>query len=109
MSSPNDLLLEKAEDLGWRVHFYDDNSIGFKTYSPAGEDFIFSIEGRDIVREVAEYAYDFDADEHASMWIDARERVSGVPQSIRTLIDDADEIQKMLDELAYALREMEEN
>ena len=109
MSKPNDLLFEKAEDLGWRVHFYDDNSIEFETYSPAGEDFIFSIEGRDIVREVAEYAYDFDADEHASMWINARERVPGVPKSVRTLIDDADEIQKMLDEVAYALREMGEN
>lgn len=109
MSKPNDLLFEKVEDLGWYVHFCDDNSIEFETYSPAGEDFIFSIEGRDIVREVAEYAYDFDADEHASMWIDARERVSGVPKSIRTLIDDADEIQKMLDELADALREIEED
>lgn len=80
MSKRNNTLLDKAEDLGWRVHFYDDNSIEFETYSPAGEDFIFSIEGGDIAREVAEYAYDFDADEHASMWIDARERVSGVPK-----------------------------
>ena len=30
MSSPNDLLLEKAEDLGWYVHFCQDNSIEFE-------------------------------------------------------------------------------
>lgn len=109
MSKPNDLLFEKAEDLGWYVHFCQDNSIEFEKWTSAGEDFVFSIEGRDIVREVAEYTYDFDADEHASMWINARERVPGVPKSVRTLIDDADEIQKMLDVLADALREMEEN
>lgn len=109
MAKRNNPLLDKAEDLGWYVHFCQDNSIEFEKWTSAGEDFVFSIEGGDIVREVAEYAYDFDADEHASMWINARERVPGVPKSIRTLIDDADEIQKMLDELAYALREMEEN
>lgn len=55
------------------------------------------------LESVREYANDFDADEHAEMWIEARGRVNGVSDSIRTLIDDAEAIQKMLDELADAL------
>lgn len=37
------------------------------------------------------------------MWIEARGRVRGVPNSIRVLIDDAEAIKKMLNELADAL------
>lgn len=49
---------------------------------------------------------DFDADEHAAMWIESRgER--GIPSSIRTLIDDADAIKEMLKELADKLAEVE--
>lgn len=39
------------------------------------------------------------------MWIEARGKVSGVPESIRELIEDAEEIQEMLNDLADALEE----
>ena len=61
------------------------------------------VEVENFLESVREYANDFDADEHAEMWIEARGRVNGVSDSIRTLIDDAEAIQKMLDELADAL------
>ena len=45
-------------------------------YSPAGEDFIFSIcHNNDVekaISEINDYAFVFDTEEHISMWIEAR-------------------------------------
>ena len=95
-----DVLIDAAELLDWSVHIYDD-CIEFEKYSPAGEDFIFTITGNDearVAEQVREYAYDFDPDEHAEMWVESRGK-RGVPDSIRTLIDDADAIKEMAFEL----------
>ena len=109
MSKLMDALIDAAELLDWSVHIYDDY-IEFEKYSPAGEDFIFTITGNDearVVEQVREYAYDFDPDEHAEMWVESRGK-RGVPDSIRTLIDDADAIKEMVSELADALRKADE-
>ena len=75
-------------------------------YSPAGEDFIVTLwfdgTSADFVREFADYAEDFDPEEHAAMWIENKNSVSGVP-SIRELIDDADEIKETLMRVAAEL------
>lgn len=104
-----DALVDAAELLDWSVHINDD-CIEFEKYSPAGEDFFFTITGNDearVVEQVREYAYDFSPDEHAEMWVESRGK-RGVPDSIRTLIDDADAIKEMVSELADALRKVEE-
>lgn len=100
-------LLEKVEALGWWYDVSDDGSIEIGKHSPAGEDFFFDIEGKDIVAEVQEYYEYYDPDEHAKMWVEAMGRARGVPQSVRTLIDDADAIDDKLMELKEALEEME--
>lgn len=110
MNTLMDALVDAAEEIGWAVHIEDD-CIEFEKYSPAGEDFFLTITGNDedeVVEKVREYAYDYDPDEHAAMWVDARRKISGVPQSVRTLIDDADAIKEMLFELAEELRKAEE-
>lgn len=101
-------LRAKADELGWSVCFTDDGGWEFGKYSPAGEDFLFYVEGEDIVKEVYGYYEDFDPDEHAKMWVEAQGRVAGVPSSIRTLIDDAEAIDEMLKELADALVDVEQ-
>ena len=101
-------IIEKAEELEWACTVCDDGGLEFEKYSPAGEDFFFYVSGSDPVREVKEYARDFDADEHAEMLVESRGK-RGVPDSVWALIDDADEIQKMLNELADALAELEED
>lgn len=103
-------IFDKLEELDWSVSIYDVTSWEFEKYSPAGEDFIFTVTAEkteDVWREVQRYAIDFDQDEHIEMWVKARNSTSGVP-SIRVLVEDAAEIQKMLDELADALREVTE-
>ena len=109
MHKLNQALLYKANKMGWWYNIYEDGSIEIGKHSPAGEDFFFNIAGKDITTEVQEYYEDFDPDEHAKMWVENMETVKGVPRSIRTLINDADAIDKMLYELANALRETEEN
>jgi len=107
MDEKRKAIIDKMEELGWTVREdADDGSMDICKYSPAGEDFFFTVEGIDIPREVSQYALDFDADEHAEMWVESRDK-RGVPESIRTLIDDADAIQEMLNELETALLEME--
>jgi len=106
--SLTDLLFKKADDLGWSIYRDEYGDLEFSKHSPLGEDFSFYIGGRDIVKEVLEYYEYFDPDEHCKMWIEAQGRVAGVPRSIRDLIDDAEAIDEMLKELAYALMGVEQ-
>lgn len=102
-----DSLVNAAEELGWCCRVYDGDA-ELQKHSPAGEDFIVSIDDiDDMVSCVAKYAEDFDADEHAAFWVEHRGSTSGVPSSIRALIDDADAIKAMLEELAEKLKEAE--
>lgn len=75
-------------------------------WSPAGEDMSVTIwydgTGRGFIEKFREYADDFDPDEHAEELVEYRGQ-NGVPSSIRTLIDDADEIARMLEDTAIAL------
>ena len=91
-----------CENLDWSIHEYE-KDVELEKFSPAGEDFFFCVDKKNFINNVIEYAEDFDADEHAEMWVENRHTVSGVPKSIRTLIDDADAIKKMLSELAENL------
>lgn len=96
--------IDILEENDWSVSSYtDDGRVELQKYSPAGEDFSIIVEVEDFTESVRKYANDFDADEHAEMWIEARGEVNGVPESIRELIEDAEAIQEMLDGLADAL------
>lgn len=96
--------IDILEENDWTVSSYtDDGRVELQKYSPAGEDFSAIVKVEDFPSSVRKYAHDFDAEEHATMWIEARGKVNGVPDSIRELIDDAEEIQEMLNELADAL------
>lgn len=98
--------IDILEENNWSVSSYtNDGRVVLEKYSPAGEDFSIIVEVENFTESVREYANDFDADEHATMWIEARGRVKGVPNSIRELIEDAEAIQEMLNELADALEE----
>ena len=101
-------IIDKADELGWKCWICSDGDLEFEKWSPAGEDIVFYVSGANPVREVQEYARNFDADEHAEMWVGSRGK-NGVPSSIRALLDDAAAIQEMLNELAEALAEVEED
>ena len=93
-----DELEDYLESKDWSV-YKDEEGWDIRQASPAGEDFGFFIRHDDDVQkainEIKEYAYDFNVDEHVEMWIGGL----GAPDVV-TLVDDAKEIQKMLDDLA---------
>ena len=97
---------EVCERLEWSVYECDDGSIELEKHSPAGEDFSICVGAENFVDNVKEYAASFDQEEHIEMWASARHAVSGVP-SIKELVKDAEDIDKMLKELAEALFQAE--
>lgn len=93
-----EVIKEAAEKCDWGVHEYD-NEIEFESWSPMGENYVFSVSKDNIVDELQEYYNNYDPDEHAEEWVEARAHgVQGVP-SIRDLLNDADAIDKMLENL----------
>lgn len=76
-------------------------------WSSEGEDVCETIwyDGTDagFIEAFKKNAEDFDADEHAEMWIEHRNSVNGVPKDIRVLIDDAEDIKKTLLSVANKL------
>lgn len=89
-----------CEKFGWSVTEESDNCLYISKYSRAGEDFGFSVSKEDAIKEIIQYADDFDVDEHVKMWIDG----PGAPTSIRALLEDAEDIEQDLDELADAFK-----
>lgn len=98
----NKQLILVCERLDWNVEILK-NDVQLSKFSPAGEDFFFTVDKQNFLTEIINYAENFDADEHAEMWVKCMDSVRGVPQSIRTLIEDADAIKEMLLELAEKL------
>lgn len=119
-------LVEVAENIGWNVSLELDRclsaaseyNVELEKWSPAGEDFVFSISCRDMadfVREVSEFYSDFDPDEHVEELVTAKHNgFEGVPR-ISVLVADSEEIDAMLLELrdavidAYMHMEEDEN
>ena len=102
------IYLNICEEREWSV-YEDEFGWELSRHTPAGEDFSFYVAKKDgIVEGVREYATYFDPDEHAEVLVRCR-GMNGVPESIREIIDDAEEIQNMLEELSEALQEAEEN
>ena len=99
----NKKVKEIIESLDWSI-YEDEQGVDLRKYSPAGEDFGFYVDKENLVENVIDYAENFDPDEHAEMWVENMHSVAGVPQSIRALIQDADDIQTMLYELAEAIK-----
>lgn len=77
----------------------DGMEIDLQFYSDAGEDFNFTlfniIDEASFIKEFTDYANSFDADEHASLYIDNR-GTHGIPNNVRTLIEDAESIKEKL-------------
>ena len=86
-----DELKDFIEDLGWSIYDSDEQYWEIEQYSPAGEDFLFSIchngDVEKAIIEIKDFCKYFD---------------KGVP-SATELVADADSIQEMLEDLSYNL------
>lgn len=103
-------IMDVLEACGWRLNGIEKQDGEYcaeiENWSPAGEDLPETIwyngTGKGFVEAVQELASDYDADEHAEKWVESRGQ-RGVPNSIRALINDADAIGEMFDDLAENL------
>ncbi len=98
-------IIERYNDKG----NYD---VELETYSPKGENIIVPLtyDGTEesFIHEFVDYANDFDAEEHAEMWIESRGK-NGVPESIKNLLEDAEWIKNTLMKIAEELNNLDEN
>lgn len=100
--------IKAIEKLGWIVG-EGENEIEIKNWSPAGENIVEYFQTKtDIAAQARALTDNYDADEHAEMWVEYRGK-NGIPSSIRDLINDADAIGKMYEQLAVKLEEVKEN
>lgn len=94
-----------AENLGWCVYRDTEDSQywEFEKSSPAGEDFCFSITVKtlpELKAELQSYYKDFDREDHVFGLLEAkRNGFRGVPD-LDTLVQDSQDIEDMLEELA---------
>ena len=109
---------KELEDLldttDWNCRIYSEEDghayVELQKESPAGEDFIMYIYFNQsepvtsFLEDLKEYYEDFDPEEHAEMYIDCRGQ-NGVPETIRELLDDADEIKEMIGDVWRVLSE----
>lgn len=107
MTNYNQTLRSVCEELGWAI-YEEKETVELSQYSPAGEDFSFCVEKKNFVKNIENYMADFDADEHAAELIANRGKY-GIPLGVRVLIDDADDIQEMLNKLWVSLDETKQN
>lgn len=98
---------EICENCGWTVRENNGSDVELSKYSPAGEDFSFTVGiDDDLADAIQNEYYDYDVDEHVMLWINNRGH-NGVPGTIRELLEDAEAIEKMIEDLYTALREAE--
>ncbi len=97
-------IIERYNDKG----NYD---VELETYSPEGENVIVSLtyDGTEesFICAFVDYTNDFDAEEHAEMWIESRGK-NGVPNSIKDLLEDAEWIKNTLMKIAEELNNLDE-
>lgn len=104
-------LEELIENQGWEI-YVDDNTWELRQYSPAGEDYFFSInhngEVETAVSEIIDYcANGFDQEEHIKELLEAKTNgFQGVPE-VSVLVEDAQDIQDMLDDLCDLVQNVE--
>lgn len=107
-------MLDKADEMDWSYTVYEEPGQKNRTYaemekhSPAGEDFIMIIDfdaenqAETFLKDLQEYADDFDVDDHVEMWLPKRGE-GGCPSTVRELVEDAEAILEMIKELHEVL------
>ena len=111
-------MLDKAEELDWSYSVYVEPSQNNRTYaemekySPAGEDFLMIIDfdaedqAESFLKDLWDYADNFDVDGHVEMWLPERGK-GGCPSTARELVEDAEAMKSFLIQQFPGLSEAE--
>lgn len=102
------VLEEAANSVGWEVH--EENESGgttiyrFSRFSPSEEDLEYYARPERLLDDLWDNYRFFDVDEHVELWVGSRGQ-NGVPGTIRELLEDAEAIDKLLEQLFEAVRD----
>lgn len=114
----SDAVVACAEANGWHVeaginYKKQTTEFEFGKYSPAGQDFSFSVEMRcaninSLIKEIEDYYEGFDVDSETYLWLDNDGHGKrGAPYRMRAVLEDMEATEKMIEELLDAIKEME--
>ena len=98
-------VVDVCEDLGWTA-YRDENFYTyweFEKFSPAGEDFCFTVYAKNLVELKAELQYyyeNFDREDHVYELLEAKRNGFRDVPDLDTLVEDSQAIEDMLEELA---------
>lgn len=103
-------LIKKIEEHDFSIYEYnDDNSFDFGKYSPAGQDFHFTIncyddwDLSDLAQAILEYYNDFDVSYEAYIWLDhTGHGANGAPYDMKDVYEDM----KTCEDYIYELYEI---
>ncbi len=113
-----DAVVACAEAKGWRVEagiIYKEQKSEFEffKFSPARRDFSFNVTMKfadinTLIKEIDSFYEDFDVDYETYIWLDQfGHGMNGAPYRLRAVLEDTEAIEKMIDELLEAIRDME--
>lgn len=86
-------LIGMIEDHDFKIYQEDDNVFEFQKYSPAGQDFSFTIDTEGsldyFLHNILEYYCDFDVSYETSLWLDSDGHgKNGAPYDMKDLYED---------------------
>lgn len=92
-------IIDAIEEQGWSIKEYGKEDLAeISQYSPAGEDYSFTVSISNIKEDIYNQYDGFDCDEHIRLMMNA----TGAP-SIQRLCEDAEDIAEMLKKLSGAV------
>lgn len=104
-------VVETAENLGWTI--YQNNELSdyweFEKFSPAGEDFCFTVFAKNLVElkgELQSYYDTFDREDHVFEHLEAKRNGFREVPDLDTLVQDSQDIEDMLEELAMEVNKI---
>ena len=107
-----------AKTEGWsaeaRINYKEQKTeFEFDKFSPGGRDFSFEVEMKcaninSLIENIDKYYEDFDVDYETYIWLDQwGHGKNGAPYSLRAVLEDTEAIDKMIEKLLDAFRQME--
>ena len=100
-------LMEKIEELGWRVDEEEDNEYRLAKFSPAGQDFSIVVEGEDaetLIDNIDKAYENYDVSTETYLWLDdAGHGKNGAPHELKDVLKDMEACEKMIKDLHHEL------
>ena len=102
------LLLNECEKLEWSVSEIDDGYVTLSKFSPAGQDFSFTVKvtngADDFIQDVLEFYENYDVSYETYLWLDSfGHGTNGAPYDMKDLYEDMEECANNVKELYDAL------